>query len=376
MERIKKTKIEHLWIDPEKRLLFMSDLHGDLRLFQKALKQVGFCSDDILFILGDMIEKGDDDDNLAMLEYMIEFSKQDNVYLLAGNCDEIFRFILPPVDEKKFLYYALTRKHSVINDLAKRMQISLSKEMDINAFVSKIEKEYLSFYQFTDSLPDVLFLNEKMVLVHGGIADINRIPEKAIEVLKYDRFLETAPPQPLLMMVGHYPTRNYRSDVFNVDPIFDFRKRIIAIDGGNNVVKGGQINIVILDCLNGMNFSFQAVDHYPKYILKEDVYHAQDNRNTNICFGQNEVEILKRDLDFVSIRPLGLKDEMWVHHSFIYTYNGKNYCFDGTNYFMNLKKGDKISIVKLAEPYCLVKQNGTIGLIESTYIHEDELLVD
>ena len=41
-----------------------------------------------------------------------------------------------------------------------------------------------------------------------------------------------------------------------------------------------------------------------------------------------------------------------------------------------MKKGDKISIVKLAEPYCLVKQNGTIGLIESTYIHEDELLVD
>ena len=38
MERIKKTKIEHLWIDPEKRLLFMSALHGDLRLFQKAMK--------------------------------------------------------------------------------------------------------------------------------------------------------------------------------------------------------------------------------------------------------------------------------------------------------------------------------------------------
>ncbi|MDE6655765.1 MAG: metallophosphoesterase [Anaeroplasmataceae bacterium] len=373
MQKNKKTKILHLNIPTDKRLIFMSDIHGDIQLFKKALEKVQFCSNDYLFVIGDMIEKGDPSDNLAMLKYIIELNKQENVYFMAGNCDEVFRFILPPLDKKRFLYYATELKKSVINDMAEEMKYPIHKEMDIEDYIKTIEEKYPEYFKFVDELPDVVFINDSLVLVHGGIMDIDHIPENALDVLKCDRFLELSPIQPKIMIVGHNPTRNYRADIPCVNPIFDFRKNIICLDGGNNVVKGGQINVVSLNSLSSMNFSFFAIDHYPKYIVEEDITYEQPKNQFTMRFGKNEVELITKDLDFYLIRPKGTTDELWVHEEFIFEVDGKHYCYDGSNTFLSLKKGDQISVIKKAKPYSLIKHDGIVGLIESKYIHDDLL---
>ena len=371
MEKLKKTIVKHLNIDSTKRILFMSDIHGDIKLFKEALAKVNFSDDDYLFIIGDMIEKGDYLDNLAMLKFILEFNKRPNVYMMAGNCDEIFRFILPPLDKQRFLYYALNRQKSIINDIANEINYPLNREMDIEDFINTIMKKYPEYYDFIDELPDVIFINDQIVLVHGGILDIDNIPEQAIDVLKFDRVLEISGSQKKLMIVGHYPTRNYRPDIASVNPIFDYRKNIISIDGGNNVVKGGQINVVILKSLNSMSFSFEAFDHYPKHIITHDVYYEKPKNSINITYGKNEVEIISKDLDFYLIRPIGSLDELWVNQDFIYERDGKYYCYDGSNTFINLRKGDTISVIKKARPYSLIKHEGIVGLIETKHIDEN-----
>lgn len=373
MEKVKKTKIVRLQLDCHRRMLFMSDIHGDIKLFKRALAEANFCENDYLFVIGDMIEKGDPLDNQAMLTYCLELSKKENVYFMAGNCDEVFRFILPPLDQKRFLYYATDLKKSVINDMAYEMNYPISKDMDILDYVAEIEKKYPEYFQFVDQLPDVIFINDQLVLVHGGIDDINHIPDDALQLLKYDRFLELSPIQPMTMIVGHNPTRNYRVDIASVNPIFDYRKNIICLDGGNNVVKGGQINVVYLDCLDTMQFHWLAVDHYPKYIIEENVTYDQPKNHISMRFGKNEVEILAKDLDFYLIRPKGTQDELWVHEEFIFRSEDKTYCYEGSNYFLNLKKGDEVSVIKKARPYSLIKHAGIIGLIETKYIHDDKL---
>ena len=86
-------------------------------------------------------------------------------------------------------------------------------------------------------------------------------------------------------------------------------------------------------------------------------------------FGKNEVEIIKSDLDYYYIKTVdGLM--MWVHNSFVYQSSGKNYCYDGSNHFISLRKGDEISVIIIGRPYSLVKRKGTIGLIETKYIDE------
>ena len=371
---IKKTKIRHLNIDESKRIIFVSDIHGDLNTFKKGLEEINFCENDYLFIIGDMYEKGEAGMNLETARFMLNFrNNYKNVYPMAGNCDEVLRFIIPEDQKEKFLYYVNKKKKSIINDIADEMNYKVSEDMDVTDFVNTLQQKYSDLYEFMDSLDDVIFINDKIVLVHGGIDDIDNIPEISLNLLKYDRFYEISSIQKKLMVVGHYPTRNYRSDIACVNPIFDFRKKIISIDGGNQLVKGGQINFVVLDSLNSMKFSYIYVDHYPKYIMKESVDYVENSSNFNIIFGDNEVEILATDLDFYYIKHISTNQMMWVHNSFVYRDDktNKTYCYDGCNQFISVKKNDEISIIKKAMPYSLIKRQGYIGLIETKYIEND-----
>lgn len=371
MELKKKTKIRKIDIPTDKRCIFVSDIHGDIDTFKQGLKSLNFNSDDYLFIIGDIYEKGDFSKNLETINYVYELSKNNkNVFPMAGNCDEVLRFILPKEDKEKFLYYANIKKRSIINDIAAKENYKLSMDMNVDDFIKMIYKKYHYLYEFIDSLDDVIFINDKLVLVHGGIDDINNIPKYSLDLLKYDKFYELTKPQQKLMIVGHYPTRNYRSKLACVNPIFDFKKNVICIDGGNHVVKGGQINFVYINNLDEMKFDFAYFDHYPKFIMKDSVDYKAPIEHVNIRFGENEVEVLNTDLDFIYIRHLSTNICMWVHNSFVYKNesNNKFYCYDGSNQFISVKKGETISIIIKANPYSLIKKDGFIGLIETKYI--------
>ena len=369
----KKTKIRRLNIPDDKKLIFISDVHGDVDTFKRGLEKINFSDDDYLFIIGDMYEKGDEGKNLETLNYFIELSKRDNVFPMAGNCDEVFRFILPLDARDSFLYYTLIKKHSVLNDIADEMGYTLSSDMNVKDFVDRVKTEYKYIYDFMESLDDVIFINDSIVLVHGGIDDINNIPEDSISVLKNDDFYEKSKPQTRMMIVGHNPTRNYRADVSCVNPIFDFKKNIISIDGGNHIVKGGQLNFVILESLSKMRFTYTWVDHYEKYTMKYDVDYDDPTNLVSITYNNNEVEIVDIDLDFYLIRHIKTNSFMWVHTSFVYKNNvtGTYYTYDASNQFLSVRKNDEISIIKRAKPYSIIKRNGYIGLIDTKYIEDD-----
>ena len=265
------------------------------------------------------------------------------------------------------------KKHSIINDIAEEQNYKLSMDMDVADFVNMLQEKYSDLYDFMDSLYDVCIINEKIVLVHGGIDDINNIPEYSISMLKYDNFYELSKPQEKLMIVGHYPTRNYRGDISCVNPIFDFKKKIISIDGGNHIVKGGQINFVILESLDSMKFTYKYYDHYPKYIMKCDVLYNMPSEKINITYGDNEIEILAKDLDYYFVKHVNTGLTMWVDRTFVYKdeTTGKYCCYDASNQFLSVKKGDLISVVRKASPYSIIKKNGYIGLIETKYLDYD-----
>ena len=102
IELKKKTKVKRLNLDYHKRLIFVSDIHGDISSLKEGLEKINFNKDDYLFIIGDIIEKGDLGKNLETLRYVMELSKNNNVFPMSGNCDEVFRFILP-LDQKENL---------------------------------------------------------------------------------------------------------------------------------------------------------------------------------------------------------------------------------------------------------------------------------
>ena len=75
-----------------RRILAVSDIHGNLPFFRGLLQKVRFTPEDILVLDGDMLEKGRD--SLALLRYMMELSRTHTVYPICGNCDGlVFRFL-------------------------------------------------------------------------------------------------------------------------------------------------------------------------------------------------------------------------------------------------------------------------------------------
>ena len=57
-----------------------SDIHGQYRLFKKMLKDIRFSDDDLLYILGDIIDRGPE--SIPMLQ---DIMQRDNVMCLLGN---------------------------------------------------------------------------------------------------------------------------------------------------------------------------------------------------------------------------------------------------------------------------------------------------
>ena len=81
-----------LSLRPGQRLIAVSDIHGNLRLFDKLLDQVRYTpGSDVLVLAGDLIEKGPQ--SLDTLRFIMKLSKAPGVYALMGNCDFVCKNI-------------------------------------------------------------------------------------------------------------------------------------------------------------------------------------------------------------------------------------------------------------------------------------------
>ena len=69
----------------ERRIIAVSDIHGNLPYLRALLSKVGFSQNDELIIDGDFLEKGEY--SLETLRYLMRLSQRGNVHAVCGNCD-------------------------------------------------------------------------------------------------------------------------------------------------------------------------------------------------------------------------------------------------------------------------------------------------
>ena len=70
-------------IEPGRRVVAVSDVHGNLPFLKGILDKVRFTQSDVLVIVGDLLEKGEQ--SLATLRYVLALQKTHTVYTLSGN---------------------------------------------------------------------------------------------------------------------------------------------------------------------------------------------------------------------------------------------------------------------------------------------------
>ena len=108
-------RIERLTVTEGRRILVVSDIHGNLPYFKGVLARAGFSDRDELIVDGDFLEKGAD--SLGTLRFLMELCRRGNTHALLGNCDgwsDIFR---SDARDEQLLQYVLWRKSGLLWDM-------------------------------------------------------------------------------------------------------------------------------------------------------------------------------------------------------------------------------------------------------------------
>lgn len=339
-----------------KRIIVVSDIHGDLTTFKKLLNKCEYNEkEDYLIILGDFLEKGTE--ILDTLHYVMELSKNERVYVLKGNCDRSIEYCSNDDGLHEGLSYIKRMKNTIFVEKARELEMNIVTEEDLKEVVDSLVEER----DFIDNLPLVL-VSDRMVFVHAGIKTLDEETDKKF-LLGTKMFGNDSHDLSQYVIVGHFPVSNYCNKIFRLTPNFNMDKKIISIDGGNNMKTFGQLNALIIENLaSGLTFTYRYATHFPqKLIKKTQVGNEEDAKiiawpNYDVkMLSENEEEslVLNKNSDYLKVKTAFLKHlgDKW------------SVTDDYTNYIHEIKKPVLADIIYEDETSYLANVDGVIGWI-------------
>ena len=347
------------WLDfePGRRILVISDIHGNLEYFKGVLELAEFSPRDYLIIDGDFLEKGNH--CLETLRYIMELSKAGNVYALRGNCDGWHRvFEHGREGDEHLLRYLRWRDKGFLCELFRLLGVDIRSVPSLSPYIPLLHA-YDKEFDFIRSLPDGID-SENFTFVHAG-----RSPDKPLnmhspgELNRIDRFMGRGDSFDKWTVVGHYPVVLYGENIVCANPIIERKRKIISIDGGCVLKDDGQLNALIIPHKDSDDFSFAAYDPFPeRRVLKDQ---AGSSRSYYIRWGDSQVQVLQRGEEFSRCRHVRTGYEMDILTKYLFTQEDITGCNDCTDYVLPLKAGDTVRVVETTSRGYFVKHKGVSG---------------
>lgn len=342
-----------------RRIIVVSDIHGNLPYLKALLKKVGFSQNDELIIDGDFLEKGEY--SLETLRFLMRLSERGNVHAVCGNCDswsdavdgEIKYWTMHIVD------YMLSKQCGLIWDMLREQGITVTKDTDFIPLIPMLREKYKPEFDFIRRLPHIIETGH-CIFVHGGVRpDVPMEKQMGGECMKFDNFRSYGYKFDKWVVVGHWPVVLYNEDFVCANPIIDREHRVISIDGGCVLKDDGQLNAFIIPFDGSEDFSFEAYDPFPVKTVKTP--QKRSERSYYIRWGDNEVQVLRRGAEFSLCRHVRTGYEMEILTKYLYSDEEFCKCNDSTDLELGLKPGDRVSVVEETSRGYLVKHNGTSG---------------
>ncbi len=358
--------IKKIHVPINKRMIVTSDVHGHYRHLKNLLKKIDFSSNDILFIVGDIIEKGPY--SLKTLRYVMELCSNYTVYPIMGNVDA-FRLVMLDDDSTKgceglLKYIHFMEKHwggCIFSDMCYELGLDIQGVSDIPKVKARIRESYKAEFDFLRNLPTMLE-TQNFIFVHAGLPseDINAfVGTDAFSYLKNDAFMEKGLEFNKYVVVGHWPVTLYNGEIASSNPIINRKQKIISIDGGCGLKPDGQLNALIIPHINSENFSFEAYDEFP--VAYARTAQEKSQKSINIRFTDKKITILEEGEEFSLVEHKSTCYRLWVLNSFILKSGEDAECDDYTDYRVPVCAGEKLSIVQKTSRGYLVKKDGVSG---------------
>lgn len=363
---MKKKAIVKTWEPPQgRRTLIVSDIHGNLPYLKGVLAKAGFCKDDVLVVLGDMVERSET--SLETLQYVMELSKNYTVYTVCGNCDNlVIDFVRGGKELSTEFFGRWFSRHGercVLVKMAHMAGASVVSPADYPAAQRAILEEFPEEIAFLESLPHIL-VNDHYLLVHGGVPREDGLEElDAFSCMKNDEFLLESHLFPhnfrRWVVVGHTPVTLCREDIPSAAPLLDDKRHVVGIDGGCTLKLDGQLNALIMPREPGGEFSWVSYDGFPEMTALDAQQSSADP--INIRWGHSKLEILERGELFSRCRHVESGRELDVLTEYLWERDGETYCEDSTDYRLPVVPGDTLSVVRRLSDRALCKKDAVTG---------------
>ncbi len=181
----------------------VSDIHGCFDKFKRLLKEIQFNDNDIMYVLGDIVDHGD-----APIELLCDLSMRYNVIPILGECDYKAYRLLTELDR---MLSGETPDAEALAEMAEWMQNGGDKTIEgfkkLNADMREGVLDYLSEMSLYE---EAFAAGKRFILVHAGIADFD--PDTPLEDYMPEDFISEAMDpdrkyfDDAVVIAGHTPT--------------------------------------------------------------------------------------------------------------------------------------------------------------------------
>jgi len=216
------------------RAFVLTDIHGKNDLFRKALKIIGLKKTDKLFILGDVIDRGEDSKGLLDTILLLLDSGFD-INCLIGNHEKLFLDAF--LDYNKLNLWLINGGNKTLSSF-------------LTSSIEKIPQKYVNLIKSFKYHIEY----EQYILVHAALNMKIEKPFSDIQTLIWERepfkFLDESWLGDRKLIHGHNPTNQseIQNSIHNNSPI-------ISVDNGVYMNKEGFGNLCIME-LNSMQIKF------------------------------------------------------------------------------------------------------------------------
>ena len=211
----------------------ISDLHGDYIRYTTMLKMIDFSDDDTLYILGDILDRGNEG-----MKILLDMMLRPNVYPILGNHEymamQTLKWLSNDITEESLANLSSDK----IEGINEWLNVGGMTTIDEFRKLSEEEKEMVLEYLEEFSLyEEVTVEGKNFVLVHAGIDNFS--PEKDMEEYELYELIFNKPDyskvyfEDKYLNTGHTPTRFIHDEIdgHSRNTVF-FGNNHIAIDCG------------------------------------------------------------------------------------------------------------------------------------------------
>lgn len=365
--------IKHIELPADRRVFAVSDVHGNLDYLKGLLEKISFSPDDILILLGDLIEKGPQ--SIETLQYIMQLCKTHTVHVLRGNCDRLlFDDDLP--NEWLFRYRNSWGGNMIMNEFARRLNHPINSPDDVESLRKAAKREFPEEFAFLMDMP-IILESEHYIFVHGGIPgeeSLNHLTAlKPWKCMKNDDFLGQGHVfRSKWCIVGHWPATLYRENWPCANPLVSPAQQIVSIDGGCVIKRDGQLNALHLPVVpSADSFTWISYDALPVAMAAEPQLPSE--HSVNIRYGDNALEILEKGDEFCTCLHLSTGHKIDILTKDIWETDHGVFCEDSTDYMLPVQPGDTLSVIEETSRGWLVKKDGVTGWYAGKLTWRDKL---